>query len=88
MKNFYPMNDFIYVKPAERQEKTESGLYLSEGAQDPCDRGEILGLGPNVDHDYKVGDTVLFARHVGTAIKVDGEERMVLHEEAVYGVIG
>ena len=84
---FYPMNDFIYVKPAERKTKTESGLHLPESSQDPCDRGEVISSGPNVEHKYKTGDTILFARHTGTVIKEDGQENMILHEDAVYGVL-
>jgi chaperonin GroES len=84
---FYPMNDFIYVKTEERKTQTESGLHLPESTQDPCDRGVILATGPDVEHKYFVGDTILFARHSGTVIREDGEENMILHEESVYGVI-
>jgi chaperonin GroES len=81
------MNDFILVKPEPRKEKTDSGLYLAESAQDPCDRGDIVECGPDVEYNYTKGQKILFPRHVGTIVRIDGEDLMVLHEESVYGVI-
>jgi chaperonin GroES len=36
----------------------------------------------------KTGDRILFGRYAGTEIKVDGEERLVLREDEVFGVLG
>lgn len=84
---FLPMNDFIYVKTETRKTKTDSGLHLPESVQDPCDRGVVLSVGPDVEHAYKFGDKILFARHTGTVVREDGKENLILHEESVYGII-
>jgi chaperonin GroES len=35
----------------------------------------------------KVNDLVLFPRHAGTAVKVEGEEVLVLDEEEIFAII-
>ena len=35
-----------------------------------------------------VGDRVAFGRYGGTEIKINGEERLILREEEILGVIG
>jgi chaperonin GroES len=37
--------------------------------------------------DVKVGDKVLFGKYAGTAIKVDGEELLVMREDDIVAVI-
>jgi chaperonin GroES len=35
----------------------------------------------------KAGDKILFGKYSGTEIKVDGEERLILREDDVLGII-
>jgi chaperonin GroES len=35
----------------------------------------------------KVNDLVLFPRHAGTVVKVEGEEVLVLDEEEIFAII-
>jgi chaperonin GroES len=35
----------------------------------------------------KVGDKVLFGKYAGTEIKVDGEDRLILREDDILGII-
>ena len=35
----------------------------------------------------KVDDRVMFGRYSGTEIKVDGEDRLVLREDEIFGVV-
>ncbi|MDE2441377.1 MAG: co-chaperone GroES, partial [Betaproteobacteria bacterium] len=37
--------------------------------------------------DVKVGDRVLFGKYAGQAVKVDGQEVLVMREEDIMGVI-
>ncbi len=35
----------------------------------------------------KVGDRILFGKYSGTEVKVDGEERLILREDDILGVL-
>jgi chaperonin GroES len=37
--------------------------------------------------DVKVGDNILFGQYAGTAVKLDGEELMMMKEEDILAVL-
>jgi chaperonin GroES len=44
-------------------------------------------MGKVIPLDVKVGDRVLFGKWAGTDVLIDGEERLILKESDVLGVI-
>ena len=66
-----PLGDRVLVKPAPKEEKTSTGLYISSGAQEKPQRGEVVavGAGKLTDvyereaPDEKVGDRVLYGKY-------------------------
>jgi chaperonin GroES len=46
-----------------------------------ADDGELRPL------TVKVGDRVLFGKYAGTEIKVSGEDRLILREDDILGII-
>ena len=40
-----PLGDRVLVKPAPKEEKTSTGLYISSGAQEKPQRGEVVDYG-------------------------------------------
>ena len=40
-----PLGDRVLVKPAPKEEKTATGLYISSGAQEKPQRGEVVAVG-------------------------------------------
>lgn len=91
-----PLYDRILVKRVESPTKSRGGLFLPESASEKPSEGEILATGQGRLSDdgevrplaVKVGDRVLFSRYAGNEIKIDGEERLVLREDEVLGIIG
>jgi chaperonin GroES len=51
------------------------------------DSGRVLDNGTRGSLDVKVGDKVLFGKHSGTEIKMDGEDVLVLREDQVLAVL-
>ena len=43
--NLKPLGDRVLVKPAPKEEKTSSGLYIASAAQELPQRGEVLAVG-------------------------------------------
>ena len=54
-------------------------LAVGPGARDEI--GKIIPL------DVKIGDRVLFGKWAGTDVLIDGEERLILKESDVFGVV-
>ncbi len=93
--NVRPMFDRILVKRTEEPSKTKSGLFLPEAAKEKPAEGTVLAIGQGRLSDdgrvtplaVKVGDRVLFDKYAGTEIKIEGEDRLILREEEVLGVL-
>ena len=93
--NIRPLHDRVIVKRVEAERTTASGIVLPDSAGEKPDQGEVLTVGPGkrddngkqIALDVKVGDRVLFGKYAGQAVKVDGQEVLVMREEDIMGVI-
>ncbi len=93
--NIRPLHDRVIVKRVEAERTTASGIVLPDSAGEKPDQGEILAVGPGkrddngkqITLDVKVGDRVLFGKYAGQAVKVDGQEVLVMREEDIMGVL-
>lgn len=91
-----PLGDRVVVKPAEREEKTKSGIILPDTAskERPME-GSILAIGEGrrddsgkiIPMNVSVGDKVIFAKYSGTEFKVDEVEYLILSEKDILGII-
>jgi len=87
--NLRPLGDRVIVKPAEAEEKTQSGLFIPDTAKEKPQRGEVVAVGEGklkddgnrVAIDVKVGDTVIFSKYGGSEVKIDGVEYKILDAE-------
>ncbi len=93
--NIRPLHDRVIVKRVEAERTTASGIVIPDSAGEKPDQGEVLAVGPGkrddngkqITLDVKVGDRVLFGKYAGQAVKVDGQEVLVMREEDIMGVI-
>ncbi|MDH4394727.1 MAG: co-chaperone GroES [Limnobacter sp.] len=93
--NIRPLHDRVIVKRLESERKTASGIVIPDNAAEKPDQGEVLAAGPGkrddsgklIAMDVKVGQKVLFGKYSGQAIKVDGQELLVMREEDIMGII-
>jgi chaperonin GroES len=90
-----PLHDRVIVKRLEAEEKTASGIVIPGSAAEKPDQGEIIAVGTgkileNGDVralEVKVGDKVLFGKYSGQAVKMNGDELLVMREEDIMGVV-
>jgi chaperonin GroES len=95
MHGFRPLHDRVLVRRIEAEEKTRGGIIIPDTAKEKPIEGEVLGVGPGardeagrmVPLDVKIGDRVLFGKWAGTDVLIDGEERLILKESDILGVI-
>jgi chaperonin GroES len=86
-----PLHDRIVAKRLPYQEKTASGLYIPDTAQEKPLRAKVVAVGEGtrlpdgkrVPLDVKPGDDILIGPNTGSDIVIDGEDHLVLHESEV-----
>jgi len=92
---FRPLHDRVLVKRVEAEEKTKGGIIIPDTAQEKPQEAEVIAVGPGardksgklIAIDLKVGDRILLGKWSGTEIKIDGEDRLILKESDVMGVV-
>ena len=90
-----PLHDRVIIKRLDNERKTSSGIVIPDNAAEKPDQGEILAVGTGKVGDdgkvralaVKVGDKVLFGKYSGQAVKVDGDELLVMREEDIMAVV-
>lgn len=82
-----PLSDRVVIKPLDAEDRTSSGLYLPDQAQERPHKGTVLAVGPGaiedgarVPMDVAVGDEVVYSRYGGTEVTVDGEELVIMRQ--------
>jgi chaperonin GroES len=90
-----PLQDRIIIKRIPEEEKTKGGIIIPDTAKEkPLEglvvavgNGKVLEDGKVRPLDVKPGDRVLFIKFAGSEVKIDGEERLMLREDDILGVI-
>ena len=91
-----PLHDRVLVRRLEEETKSAGGIFIPDSAAEKPSQGEVLAVGPGkkLDNgdvqamDLSVGDKVLFGQYAGSAVKLDGEELLIMSESEVFGVVG
>jgi len=95
MRGFKPLHDRVLVRRIEAAEKTPGGIIIPDTAKEKPVEGEVLAVGSGardetgriVPLEAKVGDRVLFGKCAGTEMLIDGEERLILKEADILGIV-
>mgnify|MGYP001580441987 FL=1 len=89
-----PLAGYALIKPEEAVEKTASGIYLPDNAQERPAKGKVIAVGAPIKHpeheekaQFSVGDTVIYKKWGGDEIKLDGEEFKVVKFEDVMAIV-
>jgi len=92
--NLKPLGGNILVKPVA--EKSVSGIVLPDTVdREKPQKGEVVALGTGkvtnegkkVEFNVKVGDIILFKKYSPDEIEVDGEDYLIMDEEAVLAIL-
>ncbi len=90
MANITPLHDRVIVKPAEAETKTAGGIIIPDTAKEKPQRGAVVAVGKGKKDEpmtVKVGDTVMYSKHSGTEINVDGETLLIMRETDIFAII-
>ena len=81
-----PLGDRVVIEPALQQEKTESGIILTDTAQEKPQEGKVLAVGDC--ETIKKNDLVLYPKYSGTEINHEGQDLLIMSEKEVLAVVG
>jgi chaperonin GroES len=95
VQGFRPLHDRVLIRRIEAEEKTPGGIIIPDTAKEKPVEGEGLAVGAGardetgriVPLDLKVGDHVLFGKWSGTEVLIGGEERLIMKEADILGVV-
>ena len=90
-----PLHDRVIVRRQEPETKTAGGIIIPDNGQEKPDQGEIVAIGNGKRNDrgelnpmsVSVGEIVLFGKHSGQPVKVDGEELLSMREDDLFAVL-
>jgi len=90
-----PLHDRIIVRRMDQETTTASGIVIPDAAAEKPDQGEVLATGNGKILDdgkvrpmaLKVGDRVMFGKYAGQAVKVEGEELLVMREDDIVAIV-
>ena len=83
-----PIGERVLLKTEKEEEKTKSGLYIPETAQEKTQIGSVVAVGNNTEKiSVKVGQRVMYDKYAGTNIKIDSEEHLVVKMEDIIAVV-
>lgn len=96
MTKVIPLHDRVVVERAEAETKTASGFILPDNAQEKPSEGIVIAVGKGavssatgnrVPMEVKVGDRVIFLKHAGSQLKIDGKTYTVLTEKEIHAIL-
>lgn len=81
-----PMNTNVLLSPAKSKTKSDGGILIPDVAQQEQQRGTVISCGPAV-MGVKPGEKVIYTKFSGTPLIIDGQELLMVGEDAIVAVI-
>lgn len=86
--NIKPLGENVLVEPQEAKKKTEQGIYLPETSSgETPQEGKVRAVGDSEKIKVKKGQQVIFRRYIGTDVKVDGKDYIILKNEDILAIV-
>ena len=90
-----PLQDRIIIERIDEEETSKGGILIPDTAKEKSQEGKVVAVGKGrvledgkiQKLDVKKGDQVLFSKFAGTEITLEGEERLILREDDVLGIV-
>ncbi|CAO3629233.1 unnamed protein product [Mucor fragilis] len=91
LKSIVPLLDRVLVQRIKPQQKTASGIFIPEKAQEALNEGVIVAVGKgalnkegsHIPLQVNAGDKVLLPPYGGSPVKVAGEEYLLFRDSEI-----
>ncbi|MDR1786725.1 MAG: co-chaperone GroES [Spirochaetaceae bacterium] len=83
-----PLADRVLVKPEKSESKTAGGIIIPDTAQEKTQKASVIAVGDDKEKiKVKVGDKIIHDKYAGSAIKIDGDDYLIVKGEDIIAVI-
>lgn len=85
-----PLADRVLVKLEKAETKTASGIIIPDTAQEKTQIAVVTEVGPGTEKEkitVAAGQRVMYDKYSGTAVKIDGEDYLILKMSDIIAVI-
>ena len=90
-----PIGDKVIAQRIGSAEKTKSGIYLPDSAQEKPQEGKVIAVGSGrtlkngkvIPLSVKAGDRIIFGKYSGSELKVEDKEYVFLNEDDILAII-
>ncbi len=90
-----PLNDRVLVKRIEPEQKAKGGIIIPDTAKEKPLEGTVIAVGAGrLDDNGKrialevaAGDRVLIGKYIGTEVRIEDIEHVIVREEEILGII-
>lgn len=89
-----PLHDYVVLEKVKEEEKTQSGIILTQKAKDEPSHGVVVAVGPGKTEDGKPvpidlseGMKVIYKKYSGTEVKVDNRELLLIKAEDILAIV-
>ncbi len=83
-----PLADRVLVKTEKTESKTASGIIIPDTAQEKTQTAVVIAVGDDKEKiKVKAGERVMYDKYAGTAVKIDGEDHLILKAADIIAVI-
>ena len=90
-----PLFDYVIIDKDEEVKKTAGGLVIPDSQKEKPSSGTIIATGTGALNEdgsvspmfVKVGDRVIFPKLCGQTVKVNGEEKTLLKQTSILGIM-
>ena len=91
-----PLFNFVVIEKDEEKSVSNGGIIIPDNAKEKPSTGVVIACGNGLYNEetgkiqpmtVKVGDRVLFGKFAGKIIKLNDEEKTILRETDILGII-
>lgn len=90
-----PLGEKVLIKRLEAEQKTKGGIVLPDAAKEKPQKGTVLAVGPGRRLQkggrqamvVKEGEVVLYAKYVGSDIKIGDRRVLILNEDDILAIV-
>ncbi len=84
--NIQPLADYVVAQAEAAENKTASGLFLTQTAQEKPKTAKVVAVGKTVS-EIKTGDKIIYKGYSTTEVKIGRDEYILVKEEDVLATI-
>jgi len=95
MSTIRPQHDYLLVRSEKESNLSSGGIVIPESATEKSQIGTVIAVGSgrvfasgaHVSLTVKSGDRIIYAKHAGTEVKLNGETYLMMRESEVLAVV-